>query len=241
MDGEEFSEYEMQAARRLVLNKRRVEESAYMFGGIGLSDTRKQKALEKAEAEARGEPLSGRATSSASMEVEAQVGSRREYLKCSVLKLNLEQCSTCARGGCKVDHTAVHKARTCNSMTHDPVTIDLREDTGSDANWIAPAVVQQLQIQVQPASQDKAFVSFMGTEFTPPGQVHLSLMGTGPKSLYVKCLVAPKDFPFTGIVLGHKFIKQCGHPHTLFAQEPAGKSLLMLQKEATVCGASHRI
>ncbi|KAF2238502.1 hypothetical protein EV356DRAFT_505789 [Viridothelium virens] len=140
------------------------------------------------------------------------------------------ECSTCPGRGCKVDHGAVRIARTVDCNTGDVQSIDVIEDTGSVENWISPKVLERLMFQRSPVDKSMKVVGLMGIEYSPEITIETNLTGRGNKSLYVKCFVGPPEFPVEGIVLGNNFIKNCGHPHTLFNLKEQGQSLIVTQK-----------
>lgn len=117
----------------------------------------------------------------------------------------------------------------------------MKEDTGSEVNWIAPTVVTQLRAAIVNVGRRTEYVGMMGENFVPRQQVALSLLGQSSKSHYGDFFIAPAKFPFHGVVVGNAFIKACGHPHSLFPErKKTSQFLLMMQKKATVRAATHQ-
>ncbi|KAL9082783.1 MAG: hypothetical protein Q9165_008777 [Trypethelium subeluteriae] len=143
-----------------------------------------------------------------------------------------------AKTEAEVDHSAVRVARAVDCNTGEIQSIDVREDTGSVENWISPKVLERLMFQRFGVDKSMKFVGLMGIEYTPEITIETTLTGRGNKSLYVKCFVAPPEFPVEGIVLGTNFIKTCGHPHTHFSLKEQGQSLIVVQRKI---GESERL
>ena len=154
----------------------------------------------------------------------------------------VQQCAACPGKGCQVDHGAIRIAKTINGKTGGAEYVEVKEDTGSDVNWIAQETADQLKVRTLEVESDSVFVGLMGVSFLPSRKVQISLTGVSRKTLYGEFLIAPENFPFIGIVVGNPFIRECGHPHTLFPEKrKTGQSLLMMQKKATVrCGNTYK-
>ena len=116
----------------------------------------------------------------------------------------------------------------------------MKEDTGSDVNWISPVVAFRLKAKILDIGSSTEYVGITGTGFVARKKVELSLTGSSAKSHHGVFLIAPDDFPFPGIVVGKPFIKDCGHPHALFPEKETRESLLVMQKKATVRAATYR-
>jgi hypothetical protein len=112
--------------------------------------------------------------------------------------------------------------------------IPVKEDSGTDVNWISNGLARNLSLQIDDAAPGLVFLDFSGTRFEAKQRVTLPLIGILDKSEHTECFIAPEGFPWDGIVIGNNFIKEIGPIHSFFAEKPEGPAFLMVQKGITV-------
>jgi len=112
--------------------------------------------------------------------------------------------------------------------------VEVKEDSGSDANWISAGVAAKLAVRPLAVGLHKEFVCPTGTSYVPSSKVKISLIGATDKVPVNDFFIAPDNFPFSGIVVGKPFIREYGHPHKIFPEKEADEFLLMMQKQPTV-------
>jgi len=128
---------------------------------------------------------------------------------------------------------------TINRELGEAVLVEVAEDGGSSADFISPNLVQRLNLRTQPVeiATTLAFQTMTDT-FLATRKVELTLIGRSKKSLHREYLVAPNTCPFSGILAGRPFIKECGVPHTLFLQRNGSECNIIRQKTMTVCATN---
>lgn len=109
----------------------------------------------------------------------------------------------------------------------------MKEDTGTNVNWISQQLVNDCNFQLLDAPQNTGFLDFKGDTYTPEKLVRIPWAGKMAKTEHTEFFVAPENSPID-LVIGNVFIKSFGHSHTVFLDEPVGKALIMVQKRVTV-------
>jgi len=123
-----------------------------------------------------------------------------------------------------------------NGELGELVLIDVEEDGGSEADFISPKLVQRLNLRTQPVEMTATLAFKTMTEtFFATQKVELTLIGRLKKSLHWEFLVAPHTCPFSGVLAGRPFIKECGIPHTLFPEKKEVECNIIRQTKMTVC------
>jgi len=110
----------------------------------------------------------------------------------------------------------------------------VKEDTGTDVNWISPRVVGYFDFDILDAPVDGEYCDFRGNTFHPVGMVNIPLAGMKSRTEYTECHIAPEDFPFDGVLVGTRFVQRTGHIDTVFPDRPDGTALIIMQKKVTV-------
>lgn len=145
-----------------------------------------------------------------------------------------QQDCPCHGQGCKIDHSLIRYAKTINPRTGESQYVQVKEDTGTEVNWISPRVVNTFDFEVQDAPEERVFLDFRGNQFQPKGMVTIPLAGKKTKTQHTEFYVAPEGFPVDGVVVGTTFIQRSGHAHAIFTEKPEGPALLVMQKKVTV-------
>jgi hypothetical protein len=134
----------------------------------------------------------------------------------------------------RIDHAAIRFATTINIRTGGNHYVPIKEDTGTDVNWITRGLVQQLALHILDAPAGMKFRDFNGNDFEAKHRVTLPLVGETNKSQHAECFIAPDGFPFDCVVVGSAFVNEAGPPHELFAEKPEGTAFVMIQTPVTV-------
>ena len=149
-------------------------------------------------------------------------------------------CETCHGQGCRIDHGATRYAKAMNQRTGKVQLIKVREDTGTDVNWVSPQLVRDCNFPVFEVKDKNQFWGFNGEQFCPRQRVKISFTGKLEKTEQTEFFVAPMSFPVEGLLVGNGFINSIGHSHNVFLEEP-DKTLIMVQKKPTVGKGSMKI
>jgi hypothetical protein len=141
---------------------------------------------------------------------------------------------------CNADHSRISWATTIHVQTGKAHYLPVKEDSGTEVNWIAPELVSRLAFEIHAAPQASIFRDFTGREYEATQCVTVPLRGLLRKSQHMECFVAPKGFPLDGVVVGSRFCREMGPAETMFAARPEDPAFLMMQVEKTVSHSWYR-
>lgn len=120
-----------------------------------------------------------------------------------------------------------------NQRTGKAKLLKVREDTGTDVNWVSPQLAKDCAFPVRDVTDKNPRWDFNGEPFCAKQRVKISFTGKLEKTSQTEFFVAPKSFPFEGLIVGNDFINSVGHAHNVFLDDP-DKTLIMVQKKTTV-------
>ena len=140
----------------------------------------------------------------------------------------------CKEETVQIDHGAIRYATAINIRTGVNHCIPVKEDTGTEVNWITRGLAQSLALHILEAPAGNRFKDFHGNEFEATHRVTLPLVGEMDKSQHTECFITPDGFPFDCVVVGSAFVNEVGPPHEVFAEKPKGTALIMVQTPITV-------
>jgi len=139
----------------------------------------------------------------------------------------------CKEESVQIDHSAIRYATTINIRTGVNQYIPVKEDTGTDFNWITQELAERLALHIRDAPAGIRFKDFHGNEFEAKHRVTLPLVGEKDKSQHAECFITPVGFPFDCVLVGSAFVNEVGPPHELFAEKPKGTAFVMVQTPLT--------
>jgi hypothetical protein len=140
----------------------------------------------------------------------------------------------CKEETVQIDHGAIRYATTINIRTGVNQCIPVKEDTGTEVNWITRGLAQSLALHILDAPAGIRFKDFHGNEFEAKHRVTLPLVGEKDKSQHTECFITPDGFPLDCVLVGSAFVNEVGPPHEVFAEKPKGTALIMVQAPITV-------
>ncbi|KAF2113180.1 hypothetical protein BDV96DRAFT_648153 [Lophiotrema nucula] len=133
--------------------------------------------------------------------------------------------------GCKIDHGAFYIAQTISKRHGRLDRVNVKEDTGSEPNWISVSDAKALGLLIHEMDVPLGFKTLNGEVSAATHQVSMTLVGRADKSCHDDFLIAPDGFPVEGVVIGRRFIRKWGHPFALFDRKEGDEVLLVVQNK----------
>jgi hypothetical protein len=134
----------------------------------------------------------------------------------------------------RIDRGQIRYATTINVRNGVDQYIPVKEDTGTDVNWISKGLAESLALEILNAPAGIRFKDFSGHEFEATHRVTLPLVGEIDKSQHTECYIAPDGFPLDCVLVGSAFVNEVGPAHSVFAEKPKGTAFVMVQAAVTV-------